>query len=919
MIFVVAFSASLRLNEAKKLAGNTSILLANKASWRAQQIYSALKKTAQALQEADAAGSLGSPDPSGAAARKAQPGQDKHAPYFAFCEKALEAAQNALARQSPSWQGKTFSDKPFAILGAEGVPLCPQSWPGWNAPAALAPSFSVANPKSAGEPFLFSAPVVLGGQTYWLAAQAGQDKLLETEGDPGSSDDAQSASLRFYPYADDLKSSDSIAEGAPVDQDPASGQALPRQSSPWPEQDAFYSRSPVAGTEYWAHVGYPAQQAYLEWRTGIYLQSAFLLLFCALAMRGGASLAKNFEFATKKLVRMAKIAGFSEKEPEPTHILEIDQGLHQLFKWRNLRRTAISEAKMWHAAASGSSTGMAVVRYMPETAQAHILLANPSFLSLCAFSHYCPGINLFSMRDGTLLADEALIEELRACFRHGFKAEREIEGANERGDYIYALCACHPLPNDFETPCEGDCAASARSYFVLTIDDLTEVRLREIQLAKQATTDALTGLPNRQLFTDRLVQTIELAERNKQNAAVALIDIDRFKMINDTMGHEFGDALIRSAAGRIASKMRPGDTLCRLGGDEFGIVIGGQSLGFEDISLFIEKIREAFDEPFILSGQSIEVTCSMGVALFPEDGADPGTLVKRADIAMFRAKDSGRGAAQFFSHEMRVAFEERMTMEQELKGAIRRGEIQIHYQPKVRAKDGVACGMEALARWKHPVMGWVPPSKFIPLAEESGIIGLIGREAMRIAIRDAKALWDLGFRNMPVAVNVSSRQISSQFLCEIQEMLRESGLPPKMLHAEITESLIMPDSDEAASFLNELSSIGIGVALDDFGTGWSSLAILKRLPLNYLKIDKSFVEGLGQDPNDEAITAAIVNMSKALGLQVIAEGVETQLQKKRLEALGADILQGYLVCKAKPLDSIVSWLRDGCPFEGPGA
>ena len=681
---------------------------------------------------------------------------------------------------------------------------------------------------------------------------------------------------------------------------------------------AFISKQPIGTTDWSLVLRYPAEAAYFPIQETILYQSAFFLLFSLISLFFGARLARYYENAIQHFVLSAKSSSPSELEPPLTGILEIDQGTHQLYKWRSLQRSALTEAKMWQAAASGSHSGIAVIRFRQDDDVPALLIANPAFLTLVNCRHFSPGVALFPSHEGTILADEALIAEMQRCFRHDYPMSREVDGLNADNLYVHALATLSPLPCGFEWDPVGG-GLPTEKLFVLTLDDMTEVYEREVQLARQATTDALTNLPNRQLFTDRLVQTLELSDRSKQKAAIALIDIDRFKMINDTMGHEAGDSLIRMVASRIGSRMHQGDTLCRLGGDEFGIVMGGAYLGFEEISNFIENIREAFDEPFLIHAQEMAVSCSMGVSLFPTDGSDPGTLLKRADIALGRAKESGRGSAQFFSHEMRIAFEEHVTLEQELKGAIRRGEIQIHYQPKVTLPTGKPFGMEALARWHHPTMGWVPPSKFIPLAEESGIISIIGLEAMRIAIRDAKKLWDHGFRNMPVAVNVSARQISIGFLDEIKALLNEAQLPPKMLHAEITESLIMPNSSETQSFLEGLSALGIGIALDDFGTGWSSLSILKHLPLNYLKIDRSFVVGLGRDTSDEAITTAIISMAKALDLKVIAEGVETNLQQKRLEALGVDIIQGFIVSKAKSIDDLLLWLNSGCPFDGEDA
>jgi diguanylate cyclase (GGDEF)-like protein/PAS domain S-box-containing protein len=426
--------------------------------------------------------------------------------------------------------------------------------------------------------------------------------------------------------------------------------------------------------------------------------------------------------------------------------------------------------------------------------------------------------------------------------------------------------------------------------------------------------DALTGLPNRVLFYDRLKQALAHARRNRWNVGVVFIDVDRFKNINDTLGHAVGDQLLKMVAERLTRAVRADDTVGRLGGDEFAIVLSNLSSA-QDANPVAQKLMASFNEPFRLEGAEVFVTGSIGITLFPDDSTDQDTLIKNADAAMYRAKELGRNGYQFYTPEMNARALELLGMESSLRRALERSELLLHFQPKANVASGEIVGTEALLRWVHPERGMVPPSAFIPVMEETGLIMHAGEWVLGAVCRQIAAWKGAGMSPVPVAVNLSARQFLAKDLGPtIKRILEEHGVAPELIELEITESSLMSNTAEATRTLEYLSQLGLSISIDDFGTGYSSLAYLKRFPLDSLKIDRSFVRDITTDEDDANITRAIISMAHSLGLRVIAEGVETEAQAAFLADHGCDQIQGYFLTPPLSADDYVAWLaRRGSP------
>ncbi|HYN12915.1 MAG TPA: EAL domain-containing protein, partial [Burkholderiales bacterium] len=419
-------------------------------------------------------------------------------------------------------------------------------------------------------------------------------------------------------------------------------------------------------------------------------------------------------------------------------------------------------------------------------------------------------------------------------------------------------------------------------------------QLQEAQARAQhlADHDALTGLPNRRLLEDRLTQALALSHRNRQQTAVMFVDLDRFKTINDSLGHAVGDSLLKEISKRLVNQLRTGDTICRIGGDEFVVVLPEVKRP-SDIAQVAQKVNEQLSVPVTIEERELFVTSSIGIAVFPDDGRDAETLIRNADAAMYHAKELGRGNYQFFTEQMNQAASRRLALESDLRRALGRGELRVHYQRIVEAKSGRVAGHEALLRWQHPERGLVPPSEFIQLAEETGLILKIGEWVLRESCRWATFIGV--DRGLQVSVNLSPRQFNDPKLPQVvASALQETGLPPRLLELEITESTAMQQTDVTLGTLRRLKQLGVSIAIDDFGTGYSSLAYLKRFPVDKLKIDRSFVVESPDDRDQGAIISAIVALARALQIKVIAEGVETETQREFLTSCGCDYLQGYL-------------------------
>jgi diguanylate cyclase (GGDEF)-like protein/PAS domain S-box-containing protein len=449
-----------------------------------------------------------------------------------------------------------------------------------------------------------------------------------------------------------------------------------------------------------------------------------------------------------------------------------------------------------------------------------------------------------------------------------------------------------------------------------TVEDVTERKIYQARIEQQANFDTLTGLANRSLLHDRLQQAIRSAATFGTRLAVVFVDLDRFKFINDGLGHHVGDELLRAMAQRLRSSVRESDTVARLGGDEFVLLINGQG-GPDAVSVMLERMLYAISQPWTIAQGDFNVTCSIGVALYPDDGATAETLLKHADTAMYRAKEKGRNNFQFFTAELHAVITERLELENKLRRALERQQFTLHYQPRIDMRTRRVTGAEALIRWIVADEEVTPPSRFIPVAEEIGLIVPIGKWVLRAACAQNKAWQDAGLPPFVVSVNVSVRQFRQDNLVQtIAQVLRETGLEARYLEVELTESAVMHDADQFIAMLGELNDLGVQIALDDFGTGYSSLSYLKRFPVDRLKVDRSFVQDIATDSDDATIVRAIIALGHNLGLKVVAEGVETQQQLDFLRANHCDELQGYYFGRPLPGHAFVrEYLHLSTPAE----
>jgi diguanylate cyclase (GGDEF)-like protein/PAS domain S-box-containing protein len=498
-------------------------------------------------------------------------------------------------------------------------------------------------------------------------------------------------------------------------------------------------------------------------------------------------------------------------------------------------------------------------------------------------------------------ADRAGLLEISAALREQQEGSTILRAERKNGTSYWSHLYIAPVKSE----------SGEVTHFVSAQYDITDIKRYQAQLEHQATHDVLTGLPNRSLLYDRLNQAIAFAARDNHPVWVMFVDLDRFKFINDSFGHQVGDKVLQTVSARLKTATRQTDTVARLGGDEFVIVLGG-STESPSAAWGSQRVMETIAEPIIIEGQNFFLTCSVGIAVYPTDGVVADILVDHADIAMYRAKQQGRNNLQFYTSAMNEGVLERLQVESALHHALERREFVLHYQPQVDLKTGCIVGMEALIRWEHPELGMVPPGRFISLSEENGSIVPIGKWVLRSACMQAKLWQRAGFGDLCIAVNLSARQFSRRDLVQsVAAVLEETGLSPHLLELELTESLLMTDVETAIATMQELKALGVALSIDDFGTGYSSLSYLKRFPIDILKIDQSFVRDITLDPGDAVIVMSIIALAHNLKLHVIAEGVETKEQLAYLRHHRCDAIQGHYFSRPLPADEIEKILRQG--------
>jgi diguanylate cyclase (GGDEF)-like protein/PAS domain S-box-containing protein len=488
------------------------------------------------------------------------------------------------------------------------------------------------------------------------------------------------------------------------------------------------------------------------------------------------------------------------------------------------------------------------------------------------------------------LTSEEVYDEMWSRIRSGAVWEGELQNRTKSGQLFWELVSISPVLNS-----EGEI-----THFIGTHHDISERKSMEGRLNYLAYHDDLTGLPNRMLLNDRFHQDRARAKRKDESFALLVLDLDNFKAINDTLGHNTGDKVLIEVASRLKGQARSGETVTRYGGDEFVILLADFSHEY-DLSVAARRIIDIISEPIEQDGRTLHVTCSIGVAIWPENGDDLPNLLSHADAAMYRAKEQGRDRFEFFTDELNQKNQQRMEMEYELRGAIERGELELHYQPQVDLPTQIITGMEALLRWHHPTLGSVAPIDFIPVAEETGLILSIGQWVIEQAVEQTIKWQEMGYDKLIISVNVSVRQLEEpDFSLLLRHILKKLPLAPGKLELEVTETMMMHDPRSMLNILNEIKTVGVKLAMDDFGTGHSSLAYLQRFPFDKLKIDRSFIKNVARNADAAAIAVTIGAMARSLHLELIAEGVEEQEQVDFLLDCGCTAIQGYYFSRPLP-------------------
>ncbi len=530
-----------------------------------------------------------------------------------------------------------------------------------------------------------------------------------------------------------------------------------------------------------------------------------------------------------------------------------------------------------------------------------ILSANPSFYRMFSMDTKSVGMHILETPLGERCKD--MISS--ALGADALRSEKVIRFEID-GDAKYFRVNITPIVHDGKVDHDA----------LVILEDITRRRETERKIFSMAYHDNLTGLPNRRLFNNRLRQVIATMKRERRMVALLFVDVDRFKYINDTLGHDIGDDFLKEMAARLRDAIRPGDTVARFGGDEFVILVVGIKEQ-EHILKIVKRIFSVLDAPVSLQGHDLCLSVSIGVSIYPDSGETPELLLKTADTAMYQAKLSGGNNCMFYESEMGLLGSEWIKMEHKLHRAIDREEFVLYYQPQVNIKTGELVGMEALMRWQDPDVGLRSPCEFIPMAEETGLIIPLGAWLLRKACAQGRAWQERGLKGCRVSVNISMRQFAQEnFLQLVTDVLKETGFDPVNLELELTESILMKNAEETILRLSALKKLGIRLAIDDFGTGYSSLSYLKIMPIDVLKIDQGFVRDVTSDAGDEAIVKAIIRMGHSLGIETIAEGVETEEQLELLKRHYCGNIQGYLLSKPRPPGEIERFLEKSWSLYG---